>query len=238
MFDSGVLAKAREHARLCYPEESCGIVFKDQYIPMNNMAEKPQDEFRIDPIAYARFVLVGNIQAIVHSHPKGPNCPTKLDMEGQIATAVPWVIVPMVQGAAQPPFWWGDQCPVPPLLEREFRMGVADCYTLARDWYRLSWGLVLPVWPRDPDWWVKGQSVIFDGLSEMGFVKVDENDLQPGDGVIMKIWGHVENHVAVYEGNGAIIHHKQKRLSNREPLGPWRHSHVTRIMRHRSRIND
>lgn len=234
MFDPETQNAALQHAKEVFPQESCGIISKGVYHPMENKAADPLENFEIDPALYLDFVNGEGVEAVMHSHPNGPDCPTKNDMEGQEACAVPWGIIPFVMGQPRRPFFWGDQLPIAPLLERSFRMGVFDCYSLARDWYRLNWGLVLPVWPRDPDWWTKGESVIADGLEAMGFVRVEE-PLQVGDGFVGKIAGDLDHHCAVYVGDGLILHHLPNRLSMREPLNNWKRR-LPKIYRHRSKL--
>ena len=234
MLDPESLSSAVAHAVEVYPNESCGIISKGVYLRMENIAKDKMKHFEIDPNIYLGFLEGDGVEAVIHSHPFGPDCPTKSDMEGQEVCAVPWGIVPFVSGQPRRPFFWGDQLPIAPLLKRQFRMGVFDCYSLVRDWYRLNWNLTLPVWPRDPAWWDTDQNVISEGLEQMGFARID-GPLEIGDGVVGSITGDTDQHCAVYVGDGLILHHLPNRLSMREPLGIWKRR-LPKFFRHRSRI--
>ncbi|MCE5333188.1 MAG: C40 family peptidase [Desulfobacteraceae bacterium] len=212
MFSMDVIAKAREHAMKEYPKESCGIVFNGEYIPLENDAADPLVNFEIIPEVYLSYAEKGEVEAVIHSHPNGPQCPTKQDMIGQEACAVPWGIVPIVLGCSRQPFFWGDQLPVAPFVGRQFRMGVFDCYALVRDWYRQTKDITLPIFPRDPDWWAHGENMVADNFEVAGFSEVP-NVTQVGDVVVGRILARVENHVGVYIGDGLVLHHLADRLS-------------------------
>lgn len=230
---SEVLQDMQAHAVAEFPRESCGLILMAggvaKYLARANSAENPEEDFRISPQAYAGASRQGQILAVVHSHPGGPAHPSESDMAGQIASGIPWAIIPVLPCAtggthAQRPLWWGPGVPVAPLLEREFVHGLADCYALARDWYRTEGGILLPDFPRPDTWWERGGNVLVANLAAGGFVRCDEPE-QVGDGYIMQIGAGVPNHCAVYVGDGLLLHHMAKRLSRREPVHRWR-SHI------------
>jgi len=232
MFGDHIVQAAMDHARREYPNESCGIVSGDEYHECENTAENKQSDFVIEASEYLTFELDRGVDAIIHSHPDGVHCPTKSDMEGQEATGVPWGIVPVNRGCPLRPFFWGDTLPIEPFVGRTFRMGVFDCYSLVRDWYRQVKGIMLPLGPRDPLWWERGDNMIPENFAKAGFEEVHKTDIKEGDVIIGRVLGKVENHTGVYIGNGLILHHLYDRPSRREPLGPWM-KYVTRVLRHK-----
>lgn len=230
-----VLQEMKIHAEADFPREACGLIIspvdggEPRYLPRANSADKPEEDFRISPQGYAGATRQGQILAMVHSHPGGPAHPSESDMAGQIASNLPWAIVPVlgtIEGAghAKPPIWWGPGVPVAPLLEREFVHGLADCYALGRDWYRTERGILLPDFARPDAWWEMGGNMLMEHMATAGFVRTDEPE-EIGDGYIMQIQSKVPNHTAVYVGGGLIMHHLANRLSRMEPLHRWR-SHV------------
>ena len=133
MFGSEVQRAALAHAAAEAPRESCGLVVGGVYLPRKNIAADPLHDFKISPQGYAGALTRGVLQAVIHSHPDGPDYPSEDDMSHQRTSALPWGVVYKSKGL----FWFGDQCPIPDLLGRQFRTGVTDCYSLVRDWYRL-----------------------------------------------------------------------------------------------------
>ena len=161
MFDQSVIDAARQHGIEAYPRESCGLVVDGTYLPCANVAEVPEEAFEIAKKDWQRGMASGTIDAVIHSHPDGPACPTAADMRGQMQTAIPWGIFESSVDNAKEPFWFGDQVPIdegpagsPPIVGRYFRHAVTDCYDVIRDWWRLERGVLLPNFPRDWEWWL------------------------------------------------------------------------------------
>lgn len=225
MFDRKLLDKMKAHALECYPAESCGIVAGGIYHRIDNIHGEPEEHFRIEPIVWVQLThQYGDIQAVIHSHPEGPDYPSYLDQLGQMETAVAWGIVVIRKGAVLDPFFFGDQAPIPDLIGRVFRHGVSDCYGLVRDWYRLERNIVLPYVPRRETWWAgeDHENLLVDLYKSQGFESIPVNEeWLVGDCALGKIHSPVPNHSGVYLGNGLILHHLEKRLSRREPIGPW-----------------
>jgi proteasome lid subunit RPN8/RPN11 len=221
MFPSEVIQAWREDAVARYPLESCGIISGDRYHPCANIADNPALRFEIDEDVYLSFEQAG-IQAIVHSHPDGPDCPTRDDMECQMDTNVPWGIINMVQGHAREPFFWGDQVPIAPLIGRTFRMGVHDCYALVRDLFRLEAGITIPDLPRDPSWWEKpGANLLEENFEAMGFERIDRIEKKFDCFIMPQRGTQIECHCGAYIGDGLMLNHFADRISGRQPIGRW-----------------
>lgn len=57
-----------KHMQANYPFEACGIITKDfEFIPSDNLSNKPRISFMVDPILLMKYD--GNIWGIFHSHP-------------------------------------------------------------------------------------------------------------------------------------------------------------------------
>ena len=238
MFDASVIEAIKAHAINAYPEESCGFVVDGVYLQRQNTAEEPEKGFRLAPQTWAAAAKHGEIQAVVHSHPHGPDCPSEHDMRLQIDTAVPWGIVATDGEGCREPFWFGDQVPIPELVGRGFRHGVTDCYSLIRDWYRLERDVTLPVYPREWEWWREGEDLYQRFFGDAGFVRIHEAEVQAGDVFLAQIRSPVPNHGGIYVGRGLGLHHLAarlesdfSRLSVREPVNRWR-NHITHWLRY------
>lgn len=232
MFEATIIRAAMRHAEQEYPNESCGVVTAQGYVPAMNIAGDPKTDFAIDE----KWFDEQNALAVLHSHPDGNEYPSESDMRGQLSTDIPWGIIPTRKFVrseedftihASPPFFWGKGVPIPELLQRGFRHGVTDCYELIRDWYKLERAITLPVYPREWGWWENGGDLYNTLFADAGFRrKKDHEDLAIGDVFLAQLNSSKLNHGGVYIGNGQVIHHPGEtrrgyapdRLSLRDPL--------------------
>lgn len=223
--------------------ECCGLLLADPqdgggyYLPARNLAEGPagKDRFALDPQAWVDAEEMGQVVAVVHSHPHASANPSMADRKMCEQSGLPWIIVSTPSGAMvelQPSGWSA------PLEGREFHHGVLDCYTLVQDWYRREWQLELPDFARADGWWERGQGLDLyrSGLAEAGFELVATNEPVRGDGLLMRVVSEVENHAAVYLGDGMMLHHLYGQLSRRERWDWNWQRRTTAVVRHRSRM--
>lgn len=233
----------RDHAAMCYPEESCGFIINGMYVPKINHA--PSGEFIIPPEEWPLDGTV--IQAVIHSHPKGSTTPSRVDMQGQIQTGVTWGIISLELDPDTGEFhfsnimYWGPMVETPPLIGRPFRHGpsgsdgAGDCFALVKDYYKTK-GIEVPEFPRDAEWWSNGGDMYRDNFDQVGFKRISEYELQEGDAFLCQIMSPVPNHAGIFlnnpeDGIAVILHHLMNRLSRREPANIYRHC-ITHILRY------
>lgn len=223
---------ALQHALAEFPREACGLVVivkgRERYWPCKNLAVGT-DQFILDPQDYLAAEMAGDIMAVVHSHPNLPCTPSQADLVACEASGLPWYIVSAPEGR------WHYMEPngyEAPLVGREWSHGVLDCYSLIRDWFAQERRLQLPDFPRRDEWWLRGQNLYVDHFREAGFVEIDPQDIQPGDGILMQLASPVTNHGAVYLGDNRIIHHVQNRLSCRDIYSEFWRQRTTHVLRH------
>ena len=236
MFDWTVIDSIKKHALQCYPDESCGLVAGGAYHRCENEHEKPSEHFRI---AAVRFVEIRNkygaIDAVVHSHPDGPDYPSFRDQEEQISGGISWGICVVTKGEhASDPFWWGDQVPIASLETRRFRHGIHDCYGFVRDWLRVHLQVNPTNIPREYEFWDSGSNTIIDRYLDAGFRIIDRLEI-PGDVGVYKIRATVPNHCAVYVGDDLLMHHFPDRLPCDSIMGRWE-KYRTHAMRYTGRV--
>lgn len=234
------LEAMRAHAVEAYPNEAVGfLLVNGAYHRQDNVHPEPTKAAAVRPQELASVLKAGTLRAYYHSHPNGPDCPSKQDMASQAELEVPWIICSANAEASLPPFAFGDQLTDPsPLIGRPFRHGVTDCYAAIRAYGHQEYGVLLPDFPRQWEWWLDGESDMYRRyFTEAGFRTVDADEVRPGDCWLAQIRSEVPNHAGVYIGNGLTFHHVSSalasdpsKLSKREPVGRWQ-PYITQWLR-------
>ena len=214
---------ALKHAKDQDPRESVGVLIviigKEQYYTCNNLSTYSQQCFILDPEDYVKADALGEITAIVHSHPVTPPSPSQADKVSCEQSGLKWHIVnPKTE-------MWGYCEPTgykPPLIGRQWVWGVTDCWSLVRDYYKQQHNIQLldyqrPTTPQD-----FLDNPLFEQYAERtGFRQLNKDEkLQKGDVLLMSILHPTLNHVAIFLGDD-ILHHLADRLSTREPYNEW-----------------
>lgn len=222
------------------PFESCGVVVNDEYHPCKNIAQDPKNYFKISSKKMLNLMNKGKIQMVFHSHPNGPSYPSKSDMISQINSGHNFAIIPVEvkEKSAGMPIMWGPDVPRPPLLGRQLIPGIQDCYTIVRDYYKERLDIDLPDFPRDHQWWEKGENLYEDHFKDADFVEIkinDVTDLKLHDVILMHVGSPVPNHALIFLGNDSVMHHFGERLSEIEESGVliWRRN-FAKVVRHKS----
>lgn len=244
------------HALDALPRPACGGIFGEgdepAFVPVRGAVPESRGNFDLEMSVLRRLEDAnGPLRAIVYSHPTERKTdieavlftPSASEMRWQMAAEVPFLIAVASPGGVADLFWFGDQCPVPPLVGRIFRHGVTDCYSLCRDWYRLERNVRLPEFPRDWDWWTggrEGPNLYVEGFGRAGFYPIERAEARAGDSALFCIRSKVPNHAAVLLEDGWMIHHSgymspidPMRISQRARIDRWAR-HASHWLRHES----
>lgn len=223
------------HAADEYPRECCGLVVQKsrvaRYFPCRNIAEKPEDNFVLNPEDYAAAEDLGTVTAIVHSHPDATTQPSETDKAQCDLSALPWHIVSWPEGDFRTILPRGEL----PLLERPFVLGVYDCWGLVMSWFRQMHGIELSDYRVDYPWWEDQypDNLYQDNWYECGFREVTGAPA-PGDVLIMQVQSSKWNHAAILLEGNMMLHHLYGRLSNREPWGGYWRERTMKVLRYKS----
>ena len=156
-----------------YPEEACGFIVKNEFIPIVNKSEDKINHFEIDNHIFIEYNDA--IDAIIHSHADYPHL-SKADMLSQKRLGIPWGIVLINKGVVHSTVFWGGSV-LYPLLQRPFIHGCFDCYAIVRDYWRFK-GYDVMDFPREFLWWEKDPSMLVDNCKAAGFEFIDEQNLK------------------------------------------------------------
>ena len=226
-----MIDQIREHFEKEYPREACGIIGivkgKKRYFPCTNVAED-DDNFIMSSKDYFKVKQKADIYAIVHNHPDASNEPSQQDIDTCNALGIKYYIFSypdMELNILEP------KENFTPLIGREYKFGVSDCFEALRDWLSTK-NMVIPT--RDlfeDDFWQKGISYFTEeNIKKWNHKKVDT--LQENDVLIFQIESNIPNHCGIYLGDDVFFHHANNRLSCRESLFPFWGKHLVGIYRY------
>lgn len=114
-------------------------------------------------------------------------------------------------------------------------VGEQDCYALVRGFFKTNFDIDMEDFVRPNDWNSDDLNLIEDLYERTGFEKIPNwkpKDLRPGDILAMAIGERNPNHLAVYVGDSAIIHHLYGRLSSKVELRDFWFNSTCFLLRH------
>lgn len=229
-----------EHGLEEFPREACGLILVENgeqvYHRCKNLATKPEDQFKMDPLDYAAAEDRGEIVAVAHTHPNGPPNPSDGDRVMCEASGLPWHVVAIHEdlGSLGPVgVGYCEPCGYkPPLVGRPFLFGILDCFTLIKDYYKETLNIDIPEFDRTDGFWDRDEDLYMQGYEKAGFVEVPHVRLH--DVILMQIRSkEVANHGAVYIGDTMILHHLYGKLSSRDIYGGYFREATRKFLRHK-----
>lgn len=229
----------KQHAMESYPNESCGIIMDDEYVPCENTHPTPDKAFRIDPGFTAPLLVAGKIQAVVHSHPNGPSHPGVEDAQNQIEMGIPWGVISVIGDETTALYssdllWWGDQLPPVPLLGRRFIWHIFHCYQLYRDWWKQERGIHFAMYACEEEFIQNNRDVFIEHVEKTHHTnlgKIPVTELEIGDMLVGRLRGRHPNHCGVYIGGDEILHHPAGGASCTTSLQRW-WPYIDTVLRH------
>ena len=215
------------HTLACYPEEMCGGVTKDSFIPFTNASEDKLKSFSITAL---ELLQAGELTAIIHSHCRDSRVPEVFDTRtpsladiiGQKESGLPWLIVCTEGISVTIPLEFPRESSSD-YIGRPFIWFVNDCYSLVQDYYKHELGIELPNHKANVDFCdlsISGH-LFDDYIVEYGFEEwYNTETLENGNLLVLDYGGKSQNHLGIYH-NGNVIH--QGMLSVEVPLSTFSH---------------
>lgn len=206
---------AIEYCRSCRPNEGCGVVVDDEFIPFENKADNPKNEFLIKDDEFTRLMMDDKIQVVIHSHNEYPHASYN-DQAQQRALDIPFAIINFRHGTCEHFITWGDGLKPEPLKMRPFFFGVFDCLTLARDYFIEQFGICIPTPLRQLNYWKNDQPLFEENTSSKDHPVsyIDISEAKAHDVYFYKMGGSKYiNHVGVILENGRMLHHFINKVS-------------------------
>jgi len=202
------LEQIRAEALGSHPEEAVWLITKDgKCRQVENIHEDPVNYFDVST-KDVRSAKKRGLLAVVHSHTNGRHYPSHQDMQFQINTSVPWGLLTCDGVDSSAIVWWGSRAPdhIEPLDKRTFRHGISDCYALIRDYYLLHFGIDLPEFAREWEWWKQSEDLLRNGFESAGFRRISQSEAKPGDVWLASLMSEKITHCGVLLDNDLTYH--------------------------------
>jgi len=116
------------------------------------------------------------------------------------------------------------------LTGKEWDYGKQDCYTLVRQYYERL-GVKLPNFQR-PDDLGTTDSIFLKHAKSLGFQRVEFDDRQESDVLVMRLGTRAPMHAAIYLGGDRILHQRMNSISAVEPLRQYYWKRTVAVFRH------
>lgn len=235
----------RAAAAAAWPNEACGLILqvgkKSVSVLCANTSEEPGSQFLISVEDYCDAAARGEVIGVWHTHVNTSPKPSQADLVGCEASGVPWFILSAYKNEVGEISFSEIEKVEPsgfelPYIGRPYVFGVLDCWSLVQDYYRREYQIKLDSFPRIPEFWQKGNRFFEENWETQGFVRLLQQEPIVGDTFLMQTSpGGVVNHVAVYVGDGLMLHHAHGRLSRRDVYGGHWLKHTSHHLRHKTK---
>ena len=239
--ETTVKESIKRHALNEVPKECCGLIIEDkgaeQIYPCRNSSEKPAKHFSINPSDYVKASVRGKIKAVYHSHNSENEKFSVNDMFNSRAHKLNYILYNTVKDSFS---FFDFKKNKTFLYNRIFKIGKSDCYTIVKEYYQ-NLGIKLDGENTLGNDWYKENPNLISELFKLNKTNPNlpivelppDSQLKEHDVIVFEfIKGAGPNHVAVYLGDGNMIHHPRNRYPCIETLNPIYKKKMYKIYRH------
>ena len=241
MLSNSTKETIKKHALKETPKECCGVLIEGEgnivAFPCRNVSEKPEKHFSILPTDYLKASNKGRVKGIYHSHNSTNDKFSPNDILNSKGHNLPFVLYcsPKDSFSTFDPkksktFWY----------DKVFKIGETDCYTVVKEYYK-DLGIELKGENNlGNDWHRKNPELIqqlFDLNKNNPDLPIMElpptASLRKHDVIVFQfVKGAGPNHVAIYLGNGEILHHPRNKFLCIQELNKTLSKTIFKIYRH------
>lgn len=231
----------KRHALKEKPKECCGLVFESNGLleiqTCSNTSENPEKHFSISPRDYLKATRKGSIKAIYHSHLSSNDKFSPNDILHSKGHKIPFLLYCQGKDSFST---FDPEKNKTFIYDRIFKIGENDCYTFVKEYYS-NLGIKLSGYNNlGNDWHKKNPNLVQDlfNLNKNNpnlpiFELCPKSELKKHDVLVFEfIKGAGANHVAVYLGDGEIMHHPRNKYLCIEALGDVYKNKIIKIYRH------
>jgi proteasome lid subunit RPN8/RPN11 len=220
---------AIKHAKIEFPNESCGIVVDNTYIPLINEHLNPDKAFEIKSNEFFSYYVSGSIQCLIHSH-NDFNMMSVRDQILQQELDIPFCIINLKNRSLMDCIVYDPKKPVE-LIGRPFFFGVFDCLTVVSTYIKQTLDIDLPNPPKEWNFWLKGMPLFEDNLKDVSYEYIQAKDRTINDLILYTIGGtKYVNHVGVLIGKDEVLHHLCNHISGVYPMS-FSQRYISKFMR-------
>lgn len=230
--------KIIELSRSDSAREACGFVYRDwagqpQVLSCQNIAENPHEEFEISMEDSIRVQSLGNVFAVYHSHPQASLGFSPADLECAEEMCLPFYMYDVATDS------WHEYIPKSydsNYLGRQWCVGLDDCYSVVRNYFRKTHGIYLGDYDRDESMGHEEAGVIAHHYEHEGFVIVPKETARESDVLVFKTDKALPQHFGVLGVGNKFLHHPINGLSRWEPLTDRWLSRLISVFRHENLV--
>jgi proteasome lid subunit RPN8/RPN11 len=199
-------------------KEICGFIYNDsglaKLFECENIATDKENTFEISAEDYIKCFNLGKIYGIYHSHVNQVSDFSIHDKELSEEMGIPIYVFSIKDNLFN--LFIPNDLDISDYVGRTFCWGFDDCYGLVKDFYRKEYRIILSDYERDENFRNSDFDIVGE-LNKNDFKKVDSPE--KGDIILFKGVKGAPKHLAIYMGEGKILHHGYKKLSCIKELG-------------------
>jgi len=231
MITKELKAKIKEHAKSEAPKECCGFILENGKIYRAQNTSMSDNKFSINAADYITAKSLSAIKAVYHSHPNGGATFSEFDKFNSINHGVIYVLYSMKDNSFSqfdPALTTFNK-----YIGRKFEIGETDCFALIKDFYEFELNIKLNEHHRDEGYEDHLGELFNVDFEAEGFSPVDEP--RKYDCILFREKkGRSSNHIALYLGDGLMLHQPRNSYSRIESYLNAHRRHTNHFIRYKN----